>query len=155
MHVNLRQIKYRKAHPELFFDICPNCQKKKGIKAKLCKKCDVVLNRTGKRSPYWKGGYKNHLEHSNKRQRLLKLIKNHTPEEWENLKKKFGYMCLCCKKVEPNIKLQRDHIIPISKNGSDSISNIQPLCGECNNRKYNKIINYIELSEKLRTREIP
>jgi 5-methylcytosine-specific restriction endonuclease McrA len=67
---------------------------------------------------------------------------NYTTGEWEALKAQYDNRCLCCGKQEPEIKLTQDHIIPLSKGGSNFISNIQPLCGLCNSRKAQRTIDY-------------
>lgn len=103
---------------------------------------------SGKNSSLWKGGItKPHSYY--KRIRNGTLSKNggsHTLGEWQNLKAQYNFTCPCCHKSEPEIKLTEDHIIPISKGGSDNIENIQPLCQNCNSRKYTKIIKYESIS---------
>ena len=61
-------------------------------------------------------------------------------KEWEELKKKYNYTCSSCGMIEPKIKLTKDHIIPLNKNGTNWIDNIQPLCGSCNSKKGIRII---------------
>lgn len=63
-------------------------------------------------------------------------------KDWENLKEKYNFICPACYKSEPEIKLTVDHVIPLSKGGSNDISNLQPLCFMCNTRKSTKIIKY-------------
>ena len=67
---------------------------------------------------------------------------SYTFDEWENLKAQYNWTCPCCKKAEPEIKLTVDHIIPLSRGGSNNIENIQPLCRGCNSKKRTKVIKY-------------
>lgn len=100
----------------------------------------------GDKNPSWRGGiyvndkrsYSNILNHS----RRTNLRGTFTSREWEELKKSFNYICLSCKKQEPSIKLTIDHIIPVSKGGSNKLENIQPLCLSCNQIKGVKIISF-------------
>ena len=72
------------------------------------------------------------------RARRVNAIGSHTDIEWENVKKRFGYVCVGCGVSEKIKILTRDHITPLSKGGTDFISNIQPLCRNCNSRKCNR-----------------
>ena len=66
----------------------------------------------------------------------------HSFEEWELLKAQYNWTCPSCQKKESEIKLTQDHIIPLSRGGSENIENIQPLCKSCNCKKHTKIIKY-------------
>lgn len=77
-----------------------------------------------------------------RRVRKMKNGGSHSYEEWSKLKAQFKDTCPMCEKKEPEITLGKDHVIPISKGGTDSITNLQPLCTRCNSRKYNKIIDF-------------
>lgn len=60
----------------------------------------------------------------------------------EKIKARDNYTCQCCglsTKQEPNLLLEIDHIIPVSKGGITSEENLQTLCWRCNRAKSNKI----------------
>ena len=84
---------------------------------------------------------KERINHANRMYYLRKsgAEGSFTIGEWELLKKQYGFTCPLCKRTEPNIKLTKDHIIPLSKGGSNFIENIQPLCLGCNARKRDKV----------------
>lgn len=109
------------------------------------KKCDKCSRKEDIRN--WKDGisltraYFRNYEYQS-RARRYNAQGSHTQEEWEQLKKTYRNMCLCCKRQEPEIRLERDHIIPIVLDGSNYIWNIQPLCRSCNAIKHANAIDY-------------
>jgi 5-methylcytosine-specific restriction endonuclease McrA len=84
-------------------------------------------------------------KHTIRRAKLKNSIGSFTLQEWESKKKEFNYCCVICKIPEQEllnetgIGLTIDHIIPLNKNGTNWIKNIQPLCKSCNSRKKDKL----------------
>ncbi len=88
--------------------------------------------------------YRNYVKKNPKRISHLKARRyarekgaegKHTLAEWENLKAQYNQECAKCGEKK---KLTKDHIIPLSEGGTDYISNIQPLCINCNSKKWKK-----------------
>lgn len=49
------------------------------------------------------------------------------------------FTCQYCGRKAPDVALEVDHIIPVSKGGLDESSNLITSCFECNNQKRNKL----------------
>jgi len=71
---------------------------------------------------------------------------SYTVHEWIDLKERYDNRCLRCHKhqFELDRVLEQDHIVPITKGGTNWITNIQPLCHDCNGMggKGTQIIDY-------------
>jgi 5-methylcytosine-specific restriction endonuclease McrA len=82
------------------------------------------------------------------RAKYLNVEGSYTTKEWLELKQLYGCCCLCCGRHESKLKtpLEQNHVIPLSKGGTNWITNIQPLCEDCNGMggKGTKIIDYRE-----------
>jgi 5-methylcytosine-specific restriction endonuclease McrA len=59
-------------------------------------------------------------------------IGSHTIQEWVDKKAQYDNRCAYCGKRK---SLTKDHIIPLSKGGSNYIQNIVPCCMDCNRHK--------------------
>ena len=62
----------------------------------------------------------------------------------EKIKIRDNYTCKQCGLSifdEPNLLLEIDHIIPLSKDGKTTVENLQTLCWKCNRKKGSKIID--------------
>lgn len=65
-----------------------------------------------------------------------------TPKLRSAIKERDGYTCKLCgnsTSAEPNLLLEIDHIIPVSKGGLTTEDNLQTLCWKCNRHKSNKV----------------
>lgn len=152
---------HQKAHPEKYEEALRKYRETHreeiNAKAKERRQQDIEYYREIGRNSYERHAeerrrysseyYKLHPEKSvaaTNRRRALKLAAegSHTEEEWQELKAFYNFKCLRCGKQEPEIKLTRDHVIPLTKGGSDAIVNIQPLCARCNSKKNHKHLDY-------------
>lgn len=75
--------------------------------------------------------------HRYKAQRL-RAPGRHTGQQFEEMCRYYGGKCLHCGRAD--IPLTADHIIPLSRGGTNDIGNIQPLCLPCNSSKGNRVI---------------
>ena len=84
------------------------------------------------------------------KRRALEKGNGHVPYTEQEMIKKYGTLCYICN-TEIDLEaprrsglpgwersLWKDHFIPISKGGSDTIENIRPSHGICNSNKHNK-----------------
>lgn len=100
-----------------------------------------ALSNTEKTRAYKAKWRKNHPEQVAiaRHNRRAKDRGSYTKEEWKNLCEFYDNKCLRCGEKK---KLTADHIVPLSCGGSNTIDNIQPLCGYCNTSKGTKTIDY-------------
>lgn len=88
---------------------------------------------------------RNHRERRNELQRLRRAAYkgSFTAAEWTAVKSLFGRVCLRCLRPESDtVRLEPDHVVPVTKGGAHHASNIQPLCRSCNASKGAQTTDY-------------
>lgn len=60
--------------------------------------------------------------------------------DWQEVLEQHGTVCLACGDAGREVTI--DHIVPVSKGGTNSKDNLQPLCGPCNSSKADKTLDY-------------
>lgn len=90
--------------------------------------------------------YANDVQYRNKEKARLAIysrVRNHNKRTTGKITKgtfgtlidRDGNKCLGCLKSPPEVRLSIDHILPISRGGTNDISNLQILCVPCNSAK--------------------
>lgn len=137
--------------------------------AKYCSKKCMGIGMSGENHANYKHGYGNRLTpevrikyhrnyyeknkisahkraflHKAKSRTRLKVKGFHTFEEWQELVVRNNSLCFYCGVLttieDGPTKLTRDHVIPLSRGGTDDISNIVPSCKSCNSSKGDKTL---------------
>lgn len=64
--------------------------------------------------------------------RQARALGTHTASEWAARQEEHGGLCAYCRTRPGSTK---DHVVPVSRGGSDAIENIVPACAPCNSSK--------------------
>ena len=73
-------------------------------------------------------------QESRRREMINSMVSDLTEEEWNKTLRLFDGRCAYCGSPE---NITRDHIVPVSKGGGYTKTNIVPCCGSCNSKKHN------------------
>ena len=96
---------------------------------------DKIRKRT---SEYQKANPDKCVLYTTKRNEIKRgLLADLTPEQWGTIKAVFKNKCAYCGKRTN--KLEKEHVIPLSKGGTLTLRNIVPACRSCNSRKSNNL----------------
>lgn len=79
---------------------------------------------------------------------INKAVGSFTPEEFNSLCTNLNWRCFYCgTQLTPRTAV-REHFIPLSKGGDNTISNILPSCNSCNASKGAKLVSYQKLLDR-------
>lgn len=88
----------------------------------------------------------NNLKWNNRNPEYAKIARHNrraagtmNPNAFQILGDKYGFFCLKCKSTE---KLEIDHVVPVSKQGTNDMNNLQILCMTCNRVKYIDVVDF-------------
>ena len=122
------------------------------IRGKKCKKCNNddwgiwTSSTTGIKHYYCRSCRRLRAKNYTHRKQISEG--SHTEKQWLEKLREYDHCAICNEKWEnipprPDRRYKnvwtKDHIIPLTKGGTDDINNIQPACYRCNSSKCDKI----------------
>lgn len=75
-----------------------------------------------------------HVARSHRRRALKRAGGSYSVRDWERLVRRHEGRCAYCAEV-PEEGLTVDHVVPLSRGGTNTIGNLLPACGRCNRSK--------------------
>jgi 5-methylcytosine-specific restriction endonuclease McrA len=109
---------------------------KERINAQIARWIDANKEYVNARAAAWKKANpeKHQLAQARRRARKASAPRNDlTAVQWKAIKAHYAYCCVYCGKKSQ--RLTMDHIIPLSKGGAHTVSNVVPACASCNAKK--------------------
>lgn len=97
-----------------------------------------AYGRAKKKRLYRKNLHEYRHKNAETQRKRRKLVGSHTVEQWLARVAYFGWRCRYCACELTDTTLTKDHVIPVTKGGTDWPSNLVPACDPCNIRKGNR-----------------
>jgi len=101
--------------------------------------------RKAARRYYWKNWQKKRVEHHAAVAKRKGAPGKYTQQEWLRLLAQYRYRCAYCNRKLTRKSASADHVLPLSRGGTNWIANIVPACLPCNQRK-----NFLTAQEYLK-----
>lgn len=154
--VQISTAKQKKLGPRPQLD-CPNCggsvPEDRHRTAVYCSlKCrEQYRSKSGKKSAYLKRTRKARSDYLRKwrnenpakrrnqktRRRLSESCGQISDEDWSRLLNRHQHRCFYCKR---DGEITMDHVVPLSRGGTNTIGNVVPACRSCNSSKCNRLL---------------
>lgn len=99
--------------------------------ARIQKECEAIVEERREQRRRQK-----QIEEQEKLESPQKFRKPLKPSQRTRILERDGYQCVWCHVQK---KLQIDHIVPVSRGGSDEDTNLRTLCRGCNRKKFDQL----------------
>ncbi len=99
------------------------------------RKANPEIYRERNRAYYCRNRHKEILRKTLRHSRRLGISGYHTENQWLAKITYYGWRCVYCKEQLDNKTVTKDHVIPLSKGGTDWPANLAPTCLTCNIKK--------------------
>lgn len=131
---NIRKAKCKQCRSELNYNPLSN----RNVPLEIRKLRRLKKKREWYKEAFLKNPYKFRKYTIQRRVRIKKANGFYTNDDWQEKIKYYGSRCVYCGIALSLKEITTDHKIPLSKGGSNWLSNLAPACHQCNSGKRDK-----------------